>query len=72
MTEAKNPITFGSRMAGMATMVLAMTGMSIRRERVKEVREPRQCIICGNGHTCNNAFCSADCCRAYKAKRSRQ
>lgn len=72
MTEAKKSLTFGSRMSGMAAMMLAMSGFSGPKVRVKPIPEPRPCIVCGNGHTCNNAFCSADCCRAYKAKRSRQ
>lgn len=30
---------------------------------------PRPCLHCGKEHDHNNAFCSGDCCRAYRAKK---
>lgn len=34
-----------------------------RRPRVR-----RPCINCGKEHDHNNAFCSGDCCRAYRER----
>jgi hypothetical protein len=30
---------------------------------------PKKCVRCGHEHSHSNAFCSADCCRKYKAER---
>ena len=29
----------------------------------------KRCLQCGKEHKHNNAFCSADCCKAYKLKK---
>lgn len=29
----------------------------------------KQCLTCGAMHQHNNGFCSADCCKAYKARK---
>lgn len=52
----------------MALAILTMTGggpFSMNRPR----RPTRPCVVCQKAHHHNNAFCSADCCRAYKSRK---
>lgn len=55
---------------GIATAMLGMFGgdMPLSRRLGRQVKAPRPCIICKTPHTGNNAFCSAECCRAHKTK----
>lgn len=43
-------------------------GVRNSRETLKDEPQPhRPCIVCGRMKQHNNSFCSADCCRTYRA-----
>lgn len=50
--------------------ISAMLGASYGFDdyRPRYQRPKRPCIVCGTLHDHNNAFCSAECCKAYKKK----
>lgn len=36
----------------------------------REPKKPRPCLNCKTPHTHNNSFCSAECCKEHRAKKS--
>ena len=34
----------------------------------EKTKEDRPCLNCGKMHLHNNSYCSAECCKAYRAK----
>jgi len=56
------------RMHLIAGMLSLSAGVDTGRRAVSAPSKgPRPCIQCKHLHSHNNSFCSADCCRAYKA-----
>jgi hypothetical protein len=37
-------------------------------DHVKPPKDERPCLVCKKPHRNNNCFCSAECCRAYRAR----
>ena len=54
-------------MKNLGALAAAMVATGIVMPARKERKFPRlkQCLSCGKGHTHNNSFCSAECCKEY-------
>lgn len=53
----------------LAARIMLRIPRSSRDRMSRPIRDPRPCIVCGVDHTGNNAFCSAECCRVYQARK---
>lgn len=53
---------------GIGLLISLATPRSLPQFRSRPAVEPRPCIVCGELHAGNNAFCSADCCRLHKSR----
>lgn len=47
-----------------------MGGTMFGRSGYREPKKPRPCLNCKKPHIHNNSFCSAECCKEYRAKKS--
>lgn len=63
--------------AGMGAMAAFGPGMGdilggtmFGRSGYKEPKKTRPCVNCKKPHTHNNSFCSAECCKEHRAKKS--
>ena len=60
-------------MAGLAAAGIMNPGISgtmFGRSGYREPKKSRPCVNCKTPHTHNNSFCSAECCKEYRAKKS--
>jgi hypothetical protein len=63
-----NPIRNNSRVLS-TFLAAAMMGANWEEaSRPKQDKYTRPCLYCKTPHSGNNAFCSADCCRKWKAE----
>ena len=53
----------------LATMLALSRGFAISISSKVSNKRFKQCLNCNKGHMHNNSFCSADCCKEWRAKK---
>ena len=70
-TPPRKQLSIGARLAAMAIAAISASGrfaMDIVPHKPVKVVPERPCLNCSKPHATGRSYCSADCCRTYRAK----